>query len=124
MKQINLQNEINIRNIEFVDTFLGGNFRYLSIMMLTTGLLLPLFAMSNVGKRTIQRFAFPVSPLCYAPLFIGAYAYGKYYIPEMRNDAAEVRAFLMAFRIVNLATNNIPSSIRWRGSAGRCVAAS
>ena len=94
--EINLQKEINIHNIEFVDTFMGGKFRYLSIMMLMTGLLIPLFALSAFGKRTIQRFAFPVAPLCYAPLFVGAYIYGKYYFPQIANHAIEVRECLMA----------------------------
>lgn len=96
LREINLQGETNIHNIEFVDTFLGGKYRYLSVMMLTTGLLLPLFALSQTGKQLLQRFAFPVSPLCLAPLFVGAYVYGKYYHPQMGNDASEVREFLMS----------------------------
>ena len=103
LKEINLQNQINIHNIEFVDTFLGGKYRYLSIMMLTTGLLLPVFALSKFGKRTIQRFAFPVPPLCYAPLFVGAYVYGKYYAPIIGNDAAEVREFLLSVGLFSFA---------------------
>jgi hypothetical protein len=96
LKEINLQEEINIHNIEIVDTFLGGKYRYLSIMMLVTGLFLPLFSLSEIGKRSIQKLAFPVSPLCFAPLFVGAYLSGKYYHPIIANDAAEVREFLMS----------------------------
>lgn len=105
LKEINIQNELNIHNIEFVDTFLGGKYRYLSIMMLTTGLLLPVLAMSKFGKRTIQRFSFPVSPLYYAPLFVGAYVYGKYYHPIMGHDATEVREFLMSVGMFSFALN-------------------
>jgi len=95
---VNLQDEFNIHNIEVVDTFLGGKYRYLSIMMITTGLLLPLLALTQFGKRIIRWFAFPVSPLAYWLLFVGAYVYGKYYfsLTVSTNDAAEVREFLMS----------------------------
>ena len=97
LAEINKQDELNIHNIEKVDTFAGGKYRYLSIMMLTIGLLLPLFALMAFGKRTIQRFAFPVTPFCYSALFVGAYLFGKHYQHNMGNGAAEVREFLMSF---------------------------
>jgi len=103
LREINLQGETNIHNIEFMDTFLGGKYLYLSIMMLTTGLLLPVFALSKFGKLTIQQFAFPVSPLCYAPLFVGAYVYGIYYHHQMGNVASEVREFLMSVGMFSFA---------------------
>ena len=103
LTEINLQNETNIHNIEFMNTFLGGKYRYLSIMILVTGLLLPVFALSEFGKRTIQRIAFPVAPLCYAALFVGAYAYGRYYHAQMGNEAAEVREFLMSVSMLSFA---------------------
>lgn len=103
LAEINKQKEINIHNIEFIDTFLGGKYRYLSIMMLTTGLLLPVFAISEIGKRTIQRFAFPVAPLCYSGLFAGAYWYGKYAGPILGNSATEVREFLMSVAMFSFA---------------------
>jgi hypothetical protein len=96
LKAVNKQGEINIHNIEFVDSFMGGKFRYLSIMMITTGLILPVFAMTRIGRSLIQKLAFPVSPFCYAPLFVGAYLFGAYYFPYMGNDAAEVREFIMS----------------------------
>lgn len=105
LSEMNLQNEINIHNLEAFDTFLGGKYRYLSIMMLTTGLLLPVFALSKFGKSMIQRFAFPVSPLCYAPLFVGAYVYGKYYSSMIGHDAAEVRELLMSVGMFLFAIN-------------------
>ncbi len=96
LREINRQHEINIHNMQFMYTFLGGKHRLLIIMILTTGLLLPVIALSEFGKRAIQRFAFPVSPLCYAPLFVGAYVYPRYYYPIMGNDAVEVREFMMS----------------------------
>ena len=107
LKEVNIQDETNIHNIE--NTFMGGNYRYLSIMMLTTGLLLPVFATSRFGRRTIQYFAFPVSPLCYAPLFVGAYMYGKYYRAMMGVDASEVREFLMSVGMFCFAMSGVLS---------------
>lgn len=79
LSQVNTQQEFNIHNIDFVDKFLGGKYRYLSIMMLATGLLLPLMALTTTGRRIFQFLVFPVSPLRYAWLFVGAYVFGKYY---------------------------------------------
>jgi len=95
-KNINIQNEINLHNMKFMDEYLGGKYRWLSVMMIMTGLLLPLLALSSRGNNLIQRFHFPVSPLEYAPLFIGAYLYGRYYTPLVGSSASEVREFLMA----------------------------
>ncbi len=98
LSAINGQNETNIHNIVFVDTFLGGKYRYLSIMMLLTGLFIPLFSLTNLGKHLVQWWAFPVSPLMYWFLFVGAYIYGKIYreFTFSTNDAAEVRELLMS----------------------------
>ena len=95
LAEINVQNELNLHNIAVMDTFMGGKYRYLSVMMFTTGLFLPLFVLSSIGKRTIQYFAFPVSPLNYVVLFVGAYCYGKYAHPVIGNGASEVRELLM-----------------------------
>jgi hypothetical protein len=96
--EINHQHEFNIHNIEFVDSFMGGKYRYLSIMMLTTGLVLPLFALSGFGRRVIQWWGFPVAPIGYSLAFVGAYAYGKYFhgITIHSNDSTEMREFLMS----------------------------
>ncbi len=77
--EINRQSEFNIHNIGIVDQFMGGKYRYLSIMMLMTGLIIPLFAMTRFGCRICQYFAFPVAPLRYVVLFVGAYIFGKYF---------------------------------------------
>lgn len=102
---INHQQEFNLHNIEFVDSFMGGKYRYLSIMMLTTGLVLPLFALSGFGARVIQWWGFPVAPLGYSLAFVGAYAYGKYFhgITIHSNDSTEVREFLMSVAMLLFA---------------------
>jgi len=55
----------------------------LSLVILGTGLLLPIAAATTPGRRLIQRLAFPAPPLALAILFVGAYAYGRYYYPEI-----------------------------------------
>ena len=125
---INLQQELNIHNIELVSTFLGGKYRYLSVMMFTTGLLLPLFALSNVGKRAIQWFAFPVAPIHYWLLFVGSYLFGKYYYLQAMqqndllrvNDAAEVRELLMSIGMFCFALHGaIRPCVLFRVCAGK-----
>lgn len=95
---VNKQDELNIHNIEFVDTFMGGKYRYLSLMMLAIGLAFPLFAAFPIGRRTIQWWAFPVTPAGFSIVFVGAYWFGKYYVNESFNDAdaSEVREFLLS----------------------------
>lgn len=103
LSEINLQNETNLHNLEVLHTFLGGKFRYLSIMMLATGLAFPLFAMTAAGKRMVQKFAFPVAPIHFAPFFVGAYLFGKLFYPDIDNDAAEVREFVMSVGMFGFA---------------------
>lgn len=104
LKEINKQGELNIHNIEIVDSFMGGKYRYLSIMMLSTGLLMPLLALTEKGRDIIKKIALPVAPLRYSPLFVGAYLYGKYYNQTLSNDAAsEVRELLMAIAMLSFA---------------------
>lgn len=94
---LNVQDETNIHNLSFFYK-LGGEYRVISLIILTTGLFLPLFAVSNFGKRIIQKYAFPVSPIGYAILFIGAYSYARFFKGyfSYSNDASEVREFLWA----------------------------
>ena len=60
ISQMNVQDETNIHNLEFF-YMLGGEYRVISLIILTTGLFLPLFAASSYGKQIIQKYAFPVS---------------------------------------------------------------
>lgn len=107
---VNKQHELNLHNIAIVDSFMGGKYRYLSIMMLTTGLLLPLLALTSFGRGLIRRFAFPVAPMGYVWLFVGAYVYGKYYAPAfklnpdtMSNAPTEVRELILSIAMAVFA---------------------
>lgn len=99
----NKQNEFNFHNIATVDSFLGGKFRYLSIMMLATGLLFPLMMLTRPGKRLFQAVAFPVAPLAYWLFFVGAYAYCKFLFVIAGNDSAEVRELIMSMGMLGFA---------------------
>jgi hypothetical protein len=94
----NEQGEFNLHNLWFMKAFLGGTYMHVSILMLMTGLVFPLVALTRWGKILLQKFAFPVSPLGYWPLFVGAYAFGKYYHTRafMPNDASEMRELLLS----------------------------
>jgi hypothetical protein len=92
----NEQNEFNIHNISVVNSFLGGKYRYLSIMIITIGILLPLLSLNIFGRQVIQNLFLPVSPICYMGFFIGSYVFGKYYHSFLGNSAAEIREFLMS----------------------------
>jgi hypothetical protein len=95
---INLQKETNVHNVDFVRNFLGGAHRWLSILMLLTGLVLPAFAETGYGKRVIQWWGFPVCPIQFWLFFVGAYAFGVI-VREYTfrtNDAAEVREFVFS----------------------------
>ena len=116
IQQSNTQNEFNIHNLAVVDSFLGGKYRYLSIMMLTTGLILPLAVLNTWGRKICQFFAFPVSPLRYALLFVGAYVFGKYYHafpPESVSErslafvADETRELVMAIAMTCFALHGV-----------------
>jgi hypothetical protein len=92
----NLQDEFNLHNYGPLDVIGGGKYRYLSIMMLLTGLLIPLFARTKPGAKLVRFFAYPVCPLAYWAFFVGAYVFGKLWDPALENDAAEVREFVMS----------------------------
>ena len=102
LERVNDQQEINVHDIGFVNDFLGGTHRWMSIYMWMTGLGLPFLALTNVGKSLLGYFRFPVSPWSYSVLFVGAYLYGAYYrvwfpIPDMTppNAPTEIRELLM-----------------------------
>lgn len=98
MARINMQDETNIHNIEWVNNFLGGSHRYLSVYMLMAGLLIPLAATTRLGRSVLSFLRCPVPPWSYAILFVGAYLYHKYYrilfpIPDLYppNAPTEIR---------------------------------
>jgi len=100
LAKINLQQEFNIHNIALVDSAFGGKYRYLSIMMLLTGVVFPLVALSAWGRRLFRKFCFPVCPPQFMLFFLGSYLFGKYYsvwnpaaMPDP-NSISETREFI------------------------------
>lgn len=101
VKAINAQQEFTVHNLyDFASG--GGTYRYLSIFVVLTGLVFPLIALSNWGRKLFQRFSFPVAPLALAPVFIGAYIFGRYYLdiapmPDLspQNAINEIRELLI-----------------------------
>jgi len=98
LAELNVQNEINIHNMELINTLGVGKYRYLSIMMLMTGLLIPLIMLIAPCRRFMQWIAYPVAPLCYWLIFVGSYIYGKVYYNNLVfvDDASEIREFILS----------------------------
>ena len=98
LDKINLQQETNVHNVDWVRNFMGGAHRWLSILMLMTGLILPTFAETEWGKRVIQWWGFPVCPVPFWLFFVGAYFFGVIVrdYTYRTNDAAEVREFVFS----------------------------
>ncbi len=103
----NEQGEMNLHNLYFIDNFEGGKYRFLSAMMILTGLIFPFLALFSRGKQLIQKWAFPVVPFAYWIFFMGAYIYGKVWAPYVANDAAEVREFLLSVGTLAFAWHGV-----------------
>lgn len=118
LMEVNLQGEFNIHNIGIVDTALGGKYRYLSIMMLLTGVIFPLTALTSWGKKIFQKFNYPICPLQFMLFFLGSYIFGKFYstfpegLPDP-NSASEAREFLFGLGMACFALYGIrkPNSL-------------
>ena len=118
LDKINLQNEFNIHNIAIVDNAFGGKHRYLSIMMLLTGVVFPLIALTSWGKKLFQKFNYPVCPLQFMMFFLGSYIFGKYYLafpaglPDP-NSASEAREFIFGLGMACFALYGVwkPNSL-------------
>jgi len=107
LEQINVQQEFNVHNIAIVNEFLGGKYRYLSILMITTGLLLPLAARTRRGRAFVAKWAFPVPPLEYWWVFVGAYVYGRFFHATDPQSASEGREFLLAVAMCCFAWHGV-----------------
>ena len=124
--RVNVQREFNVHNLALLHDLLGGGHRQLTIMMLTTGLLLPLFAVSSWGHRIVQATRFPVCPFAYTPFFVLAYLYGRFYVNILDYDAAEVREFLLGISMLVFAVHGVfrPDDLFRAPRAGDAVSAS
>ena len=96
LQEANKQHELNIHNIRWVDEFLGGKYRFLSTMVLFTGVLMPLAAMVRGIRRFLVRLAFPVIQPHYIVFFLGGYVFGKFTHGDLGNNAAEIREFIFS----------------------------
>ena len=111
LETINTQNEFNIHNIGVVDQFLGGKYRYLSLMMLLTGIVFPVSLYFSWCRNIFARFYFPVAPMHFCLLFLGAYIYGKFYtswnpnpiLIKDGNTFTEIREFLFGVAMMVFA---------------------
>jgi hypothetical protein len=121
--EINRQQEFNVHNLEVVHNTFGGTHRFLSIMMIGMGVLLPLAYRLASIRKTIDKFGIPVpSPAC-AVLFIGAYAYGIFYTifnpfaevglrADFLYSAIEVRELILALATTCFAFDTLRRTLR------------
>ena len=105
---VNVQHELNIHNTTWLDDYLGGSGLLLAIMMVLTGLVIPLASRISLPGRLLQRLCFPVAPLRYVTLFIVPLAWAKYYHLEFReigydNTAWEVRELILGVALAAFA---------------------
>jgi len=73
----NVQNEINFHNLPMLNRAKGI---ILNDFILVVGVLLPLVALLPPVRWMVRVFAFPVSPVVYLPVFLGAYLVHSYQI--------------------------------------------
>ena len=115
LKELNYQGEISLHNLQIVyDMFTSsetGIFRVnaFSLLMMLIGFVFPLIALTRIGRRLIQKFAFPVIPACYTFLFVGALIYGKV-LRDFAVDPTtppEIREFMWALGILAFALHGM-----------------
>jgi hypothetical protein len=101
VRAINAQQEMTFHNLYAFAT-VGGTYRALSAFVILTGLVFPMMALTNWGRKLFDRFSFPVAPLALAPAFVGAYIFGYYFLsiapnPDLnpQNAINEVRELLI-----------------------------
>lgn len=93
---MNRQKEINLHNIFWIEQPIGGVYRLVTIMILMTGFVIPAAALTERGRRWLQRVAFPVLPWGWAALLLGCFLYDRYYPKILGLPSSEVREFLLA----------------------------
>jgi hypothetical protein len=103
LNEINLQSEVNVHNIVYIDKTFGGAPRFLSMMMLSTGLLLPVAYQFGLVRSIVDRIGFPVPSVSCSILFVGAYLYGVYFAtaiprfdPDLQFEFLEVREMILS----------------------------
>lgn len=90
------QDELNIHNVAWVDQFWGGKFRWLTVLVLTTGFLMPVAKQFRRIGKWFSAYTLPVPQPHYIVLFVGGYLFCKLTYPRMGNPSAEVRECVFA----------------------------
>ncbi len=93
LSEINKQSEFTLHNIEFFDVFWGGQYRCLSLIVLTVGFFFPLLNLNIKVNKFMRSINFPVINLSLIMLFFGTYIMGKIgsiILPDVQN-ITEVR---------------------------------
>jgi hypothetical protein len=72
------QDELNVHNVAWVNEFMGGKYRWMSVLVLTTGVLMPLAKRSAPVRRVFAKIGMPVVQLHYVTLFLGGYLFARY----------------------------------------------
>ena len=100
--ELNKQREFNIHNLGFVHSI---KYRALNLFILSVGVLFPMLAITNWGRKISQKLVFPVLPAGYVAFFIGSYLFGKilYGYAGTMDAATEVRELLLALGITCFA---------------------
>lgn len=107
--EINAQSELNVHNIAWLYEVMGGPHAWLTLMMLLTGLVIPLASRLPALGRLLRYVCFPVAPLRYAALFVVPVVLGTHYHGEFRqlglypNTAWEVRELIFGIALAAFA---------------------
>ena len=105
LKDANFQDEFTLHNIYLEIGDWSVQWFSLQFMTFVPGVFLPLLATTRWVRCLIQKLAFPVVPLGFAPLFLGSWLLQKIYHPSIyyRNDLMEIREFLVALGMLGFA---------------------
>jgi hypothetical protein len=111
ISELNYQNEITLHNMQFMyDMFTSsetGIFRAnaYSLFMIGNGFGLPMLALIPAVRNLFRKFAFPVIPLAYAPIFVFGLFYSKFLRPYAidPNTPPEIAEFFWALGIMLFA---------------------
>ncbi|MEM1436663.1 MAG: hypothetical protein AAGG11_21615 [Pseudomonadota bacterium] len=100
IRATNAQNEFNFHNHDIIQ---DHGHRILTAFTLLTGLGIWLLSLVPPLRRLYQQFVVPIPPLGYAILFVGAFIYGRRYIPDLDYFATEFRELFMACGMLGFA---------------------
>lgn len=100
VRATNAQDEFNLHNHDIIQEH---GHRILTAFALLTGVGIWVLSRIPPVRRLFQQFVVPVPPLGYSILFVGAFIYGRRYIPELSYFASEFREFFLACGMLGFA---------------------